>query len=175
MQVESHLPPEELKRLERVEKDADRARRMRIIILGMEGWTAPAVAMAVGLSRRICQRWLSSPIFVDQGRPSSKCRLGKISTSRRNSQKTLASTAKNCGQHTGIRSRKRSCDDQQSLNPIPGQWLLCPATEVPFRHSHADIRRAQLSSVLPDENREVQPADRSSGGFVILSAKVIAW
>jgi transposase len=57
MHVEPHLPLEELKRLERVEKDVNRARRLRIIILGIEGWTAPAVAMAVGLSRRICQRW----------------------------------------------------------------------------------------------------------------------
>jgi transposase len=32
---------------------------MRIVILGMEGWTAPAVATAVGLSRRICQRWVA--------------------------------------------------------------------------------------------------------------------
>jgi transposase len=59
MEVKDHLPLGELKRLERVEKDADRARRMRIIILGVEGWTAPAVAMAVGLSRRICQRWVA--------------------------------------------------------------------------------------------------------------------
>jgi transposase len=59
MQMESHLPLEELRRLERVEKNADRARRLRIIILGIEGWTAPAVAMAVGLSRRICQRWVA--------------------------------------------------------------------------------------------------------------------
>ena len=59
MEVKAHLPLEELKRLERVEKNADRARRMRIIILGAEGWTAPSVAMAVGLSRRICQRWVA--------------------------------------------------------------------------------------------------------------------
>ena len=59
MHVEAHLPLEELKRLEREEKDADRARRMRIVILAVEGWTAPAVAMAVGLSRRICQRWFA--------------------------------------------------------------------------------------------------------------------
>ena len=59
MHVEQHLPLEELKRLERIEKDADRARRMRIIILGVEGWTAPAIAMAVGLSRRVCQRWVA--------------------------------------------------------------------------------------------------------------------
>jgi hypothetical protein len=53
MHVMPHLPLEELKRLERAEKDADRSKRMRIVILGREGWTAPAVAMAVGLSRRI--------------------------------------------------------------------------------------------------------------------------
>jgi transposase len=58
MEIRAHLPLAELKRLERIEKDADRARRLRIVILGIEGWTAPAVAMAVGLSRRICQRWV---------------------------------------------------------------------------------------------------------------------
>lgn len=58
MKVKDHLPQAELQRLERCEKDANRAKRLRIIILGLEGWTAPAVAMAVGLSRRICQRWL---------------------------------------------------------------------------------------------------------------------
>jgi len=58
MKVKDYLPLSELKRLERGEKDADRARRLRIVILGIEGWTAPAVAMALGLSRRICQRWI---------------------------------------------------------------------------------------------------------------------
>lgn len=37
MEVKDHLPVAELKRLERVEKDADRAKRLRIIILGIEG------------------------------------------------------------------------------------------------------------------------------------------
>ncbi len=58
MKVKDHLPLAELQRLERVEKDARRAKKLRIILLGIEGWTAPAVAMAVGLSRRICQRWV---------------------------------------------------------------------------------------------------------------------
>jgi transposase len=58
MHVKDHLPLAELQRLERCEKDAPRAKRLRIVILGIEGWTAPAVAMAVGLSRRICQRWV---------------------------------------------------------------------------------------------------------------------
>jgi transposase len=58
MRVESHLPLSELKLLEREERDAGRSKRLRIIILALEGWTAPAVAMSVGLSRRICQRWV---------------------------------------------------------------------------------------------------------------------
>jgi transposase len=59
MEVAEHLPFAELERLERVEKNADRARRLRIVILGGRGWTAPSIAMAVGLSRRICQRWVA--------------------------------------------------------------------------------------------------------------------
>ena len=59
MKVKDHLPLAELKRLERIEKDAARSRRLRIVILGMKGWTAPAVAMAVGLSRRVCQNWIA--------------------------------------------------------------------------------------------------------------------
>lgn len=58
MEVKPHLPLAELKRSERAEKNADRLRRMRIVILGAEGWTGPAVAMAVGLLRRIRQRWV---------------------------------------------------------------------------------------------------------------------
>ena len=58
MDVKPRLPIEKLKRLERHEKNADRARRLRIVILAIEGWTAPAIGMAVGLSRRICQRWV---------------------------------------------------------------------------------------------------------------------
>ena len=40
MDVKPRLPIEELKRLERNEKNADRARRLRIVILAIEGWTA---------------------------------------------------------------------------------------------------------------------------------------
>lgn len=65
MEVKLHRSLEELKRLERVEKDADRARRLRVVILACEGWTAPAVSMAVGLSRRICQRWVAR--YNEQG------------------------------------------------------------------------------------------------------------
>jgi transposase len=59
MDVRGHLPLEELVRLERVEKDASRSKRLRVVILAMSGYTAPAIAMSVGLSRRICQRWVA--------------------------------------------------------------------------------------------------------------------
>jgi len=59
MDVRVHLPLEELVRLERIEKDATRSKRLRIVILAIGGYTAPAIAMSVGLSRRICQRWVA--------------------------------------------------------------------------------------------------------------------
>lgn len=59
MDVRSHLPLEELVRLERLEKDAARSKRLRVVILAIGGYTAPAIAMSVGLSRRICQRWVA--------------------------------------------------------------------------------------------------------------------
>lgn len=58
MHVESHLPLSELKLLEREEREAVRSKRLRIVILALEGWTAPAIAMSVGLSRRVCQGWV---------------------------------------------------------------------------------------------------------------------
>src|SRR5262245_31346382 len=59
MDVRGHLPLEELVRLERVEKHATRSKRLRIVILALGGYTAPAIAMSVGLSRRVCQQWVA--------------------------------------------------------------------------------------------------------------------
>ena len=58
MDVHFHLSLEELVRLERLEKNAAHSKRLRIVILAIGGWTAPAIAMSVGLTRRICQRWV---------------------------------------------------------------------------------------------------------------------
>ena len=76
MHVESHVSLEELKRLERAERDARLARRLRIVILAIEGWTAPAVAMSVGLSRRVCQRWLQR--YNGQGLDGLDDRRGRL-------------------------------------------------------------------------------------------------
>ena len=58
MHVEPHQTQEELKSLEREERGVTRSKRLRVLILALEGWTAPAVATAVGLSRRACQDWV---------------------------------------------------------------------------------------------------------------------
>ena len=50
MKVRPQLPLAELERLERMEKDAAHSKRLRIIILAIHGFTAPAVAMSVGLA-----------------------------------------------------------------------------------------------------------------------------
>lgn len=55
MYVRDRVALEELERIERKERDAKRAKRLRIVILAMKGWTAPAIAMSTGLSRRACQ------------------------------------------------------------------------------------------------------------------------
>ncbi|MFC1596823.1 helix-turn-helix domain-containing protein [Planctomycetota bacterium] len=58
MYVRDRVALEELERIERKESNAKRARRLRIVILAMQGWTAPAIAMSTGLSRRACQDWV---------------------------------------------------------------------------------------------------------------------
>jgi len=76
MDVHLHLPLEELVRLERVEKDAARSRRLRVVILALNGFTAPAIAMSVGLSRRICQRWIYR--YNEQGLEGLSDRRGRV-------------------------------------------------------------------------------------------------
>ncbi len=61
MEVKDHLSFERLQQLEREEKCAGRAKRLRIVVLAIQGWTAPAIGMAVGLSRRVCQQWVYRP------------------------------------------------------------------------------------------------------------------
>ena len=82
MKVRSHLPLLDLERLERAEQDAEKSRRLRIIILAINGFTAPAIAMSLGLSRRICQRWLYR--YNDSGLEGLADRRGRDRRSRRN-------------------------------------------------------------------------------------------
>ena len=47
-----------LKELERREKDATRSKRLRIVILAMQGWTAPAIGMAMAEKGRGDVPWV---------------------------------------------------------------------------------------------------------------------
>ncbi|MBL9162923.1 MAG: helix-turn-helix domain containing protein [Planctomycetaceae bacterium] len=86
MEVEPRPTLDDLKQLERAEKDARASKRLREVILATEGWTASAMAM--GLSGRVCQEWVyrfnenglagledhrgrqpSSPLTPDQEQP----------------------------------------------------------------------------------------------------------
>lgn len=79
MEVTARLTLDQLKQLERAEKDAGLSKRLRVVILAMEGWTAPAVAMAVGLSRRVCQEWVYR--FNEQGLAGLEDQRGRQPTS----------------------------------------------------------------------------------------------
>lgn len=79
MEVKPRLTLEQLKHLERAERDAGHSKRLRVVILAMEGWTAPAVAMAVGLSRRVCQEWVYR--FNEQGLTGLEDQRGRQPTS----------------------------------------------------------------------------------------------
>ena len=79
MEVKPRLTLEQLKQLERSERDAGQSKRLRVVILAMEGWTAPAVAMAVGLSRRVCQEWVYR--FNEQGLAGLEDQRGRQPTS----------------------------------------------------------------------------------------------
>jgi transposase len=58
MEIRDHLTLEALLRLEKKEPQARRAKRLRIIILAIQGFTAPAIALSLGLSRRAVQEWV---------------------------------------------------------------------------------------------------------------------
>ena len=58
MHVEDHVSLAELKRLVRSERDAKLSKRFQIIVLAIEGYTAPAIAKSLGLLRRPCQQWV---------------------------------------------------------------------------------------------------------------------
>ncbi len=65
MYVKDHVSLEKLKQLSRSEKKPKVARRIQIIILAIQGYTAPAIALSLSLSRRTCQQWVQR--FNQQG------------------------------------------------------------------------------------------------------------
>ena len=76
MKVVGHFSQLELAAREKDEKNSRRAKRLRIISLAMEGWTAPAIATAVGLSRRGVQSWVYR--FNDSGLDGLQDQRGQV-------------------------------------------------------------------------------------------------
>jgi hypothetical protein len=58
MEVHPHHTLAALESLYRAESDALRARNLRIVILAKQGWPAPDIGRALGLSRRVVQDWV---------------------------------------------------------------------------------------------------------------------
>lgn len=58
MDVKPHLSLAELKRLARREPDAKLSKRLQMVVLALEGYTAPAIALSLSCSRRVCQHWV---------------------------------------------------------------------------------------------------------------------
>lgn len=58
MHVEDRLSLAELKQLARVEQDVKLLKRMQMVVLAIEGYTAPAIARSLSCSRRVCQHWV---------------------------------------------------------------------------------------------------------------------
>jgi transposase len=56
---------ETLKKLARSESNSKIAQRIQIIVLAMQGYTAPGIALSLSLSRRTCQEWVNR--FNQQG------------------------------------------------------------------------------------------------------------
>ena len=58
MHVEDHLSLPALKQLVRAEQNVKLAKRMQMVVLAIEGYTAPAIARSLSSSRRVCQHWV---------------------------------------------------------------------------------------------------------------------
>lgn len=58
MDVANHCSEQQLQRLVAQELRADRAKRLRTILLAQQGFTAPEVATCTGFSRRMVQKWV---------------------------------------------------------------------------------------------------------------------
>lgn len=58
MYVKDYVPLEKLKKLARSETNPKIAQRIQIIVLALQGYTAPGIALSLSLSRRTCQEWV---------------------------------------------------------------------------------------------------------------------
>lgn len=75
MHVEPHHDVDELKRLERQSSAAKERLRLRCLILAREGWRAPQISQALGMSRRTVQRRVER--YNEQGLAGLQDRPGR--------------------------------------------------------------------------------------------------
>jgi len=55
MEVRDHATLETLRRLEKIQTNVQHAKRLRIIILAIQGFTAPSISLTLDISRRAVQ------------------------------------------------------------------------------------------------------------------------
>ena len=79
MDVKDHLILTELKQLARAERDVKLSKRMQMVVLAMEGYTAPAIARSLSCSRRVCQQ---SGCSVTMPMDLKVCRTNQVAVSR---------------------------------------------------------------------------------------------
>ena len=58
MEVRDHATLETLRRLEKIQTNVQHAKRLRIIILAIQGFTAPSISLTLDISRRAVQEWV---------------------------------------------------------------------------------------------------------------------
>lgn len=58
MEVANHDSEQQLQQLFDRERRADRAKRLRTVLLAKQGFTAPEIATCTGFSRRMVQKWV---------------------------------------------------------------------------------------------------------------------
>jgi transposase len=59
MEVRDHATLETLRRLERIETDVQHAKRLRIIILAIQGFTATSISLTLDICERAVQEWVA--------------------------------------------------------------------------------------------------------------------
>jgi transposase len=75
MDVANHHTEQQLQRMLSQELRADRAKRLRVVLLAKQGFTAPEVATCTGFSRRVVQTWVAR--YNAEGLDGLKTRSGR--------------------------------------------------------------------------------------------------
>jgi transposase len=75
MDVANHHSEQQLQRVFDLELRADRAKRLRTVLLAKQGFTAPEIATCTGFSRRMVQKWVER--YNAEGLPGLETKSGR--------------------------------------------------------------------------------------------------